>query len=983
MSHQAPGRTLGGRPPALLLVATLACCSPEPDERSAPHLPNAAPNTVHLLHEATLDRVQSSWTGLLPVEPIELDLGTPTQHGEFRVFELPWRQGPGAVSVTRDGQRLIQRVGLDPLRERGGFHLLRESRGVEAEDDAPDSAQTRISTCAGLRDGASLEFQFAEFDSEATLRLRLRPAKELGRLRVEVNGREVAVFASLDVDWQIVEVPLAGLEGTEHRVRLTAVDSPNADPFAVYLDRLDWQSHSASRVVTLAEHGGAHRATYSLAPPAPSTPLRVNGGRTHAYLVHSHARLFAEGVESEDDWQEHGWNVVMGGPQNASTGQTLEPSIAYRDLEPTRLGLHSFQLPGEVQALSLLQPAASLYKTGRESTQPLAGAADASPESRGLDSARAADSAVREASDSVRRCLLRSDRREALFLPTPASAELSFVAPARFELRYATSTLGRATEPPDDARCELAVRVGNGDWRVIAEHAVQYGWQTHRLSVDLGEAGRPGSLDPGDDDLPWTLRITTEATTDANDVVPVAFADPRLLPATPEDSAPAPNLLVYLVDTLRADRLGCYGGPNPCSPRLDALAEQGYCFERLQAVASHTRPSTASILTGLYPRYHAATTKDAALPEELDTLAEHFARAGRSTGAFVANNQVAGSRLRFEQGFHRFVGPESMSSGARAAPDSSVLTDWALDWVDEHAGESFFLYLHSLDPHTPYEPPEELRMRFDPDYTGVLRNLQLSNVALNRVRRSQGLTARDFEFLKAVYDALILHQDAQIGRLLDGLQARGVLDDTIVVVLSDHGEEFGEHEGMYHGGRLWSELIHVPLIVWIPERLRRSLPPPPVRIPRRVSHVDVLPSLLDLLGLPPGDGAQGESFVAELRGSKARPTPILSEDAADVGCIVEDGFKLIWNGRDEELRYGLFDLGADPEEQHDLSRERTTAVEDLLESMRLLHADYESAGFTPRVAERIEMSLETRLQLERLGYLDPEGDESHDGDEPR
>jgi arylsulfatase A-like enzyme len=426
--------------------------------------------------------------------------------------------------------------------------------------------------------------------------------------------------------------------------------------------------------------------------------------------------------------------------------------------------------------------------------------------------------------------------------------------------------------------------------------------------------------------------------------------------------AKRPGVLIYLVDTLRADRLGIYGHSAPTSPRLDALAAEALVFEDAWGQASWTRPATASILTGLHPSRHGADREDTALAPEQLTLAERLGAAGYRTGAFVANHLVGG-RFGFDQGFDTWNGGDRGLYGAPARQ----LGERALQWLDAGQGP-FLLYVHTMEPHSPYDPPAEAMAPFElPDYEG-----DRDTRALLRLGQLGELSPEGLRFLEARYAGEIRANDDAFGQLLDGLASRGLLDSTVVVFISDHGEELLDHGGTEHAKTLYQELVRIPLLIRLPGGERRS-----GRIAEPVQQIDLLPSLLALAGLEVPPDLPGRDLSASWLGdaSSTRPAPLLFAEerftVTDKLAVRNGPLKLILNNDGPELwRAGthveLYDLAADPGERHNLAATRPIAEAFLrqeLERFRRQQAA-RSSDATP-----LELTPEELEQLRALGYV--------------
>lgn len=379
-----------------------------------------------------------------------------------------------------------------------------------------------------------------------------------------------------------------------------------------------------------------------------------------------------------------------------------------------------------------------------------------------------------------------------------------------------------------------------------------------------------------------------------------------------------PNVVLVSIDTLRADHLGAYGYRPPTSPHLDGLARQGIVFENVSAQAPSTLLSHASIFTSQIPQHHAAShIRFRPLAESAVTLTERLAEAGYDTASFNSGGQLVRA-FGLAQGFAIYdQGPDSFSGPLERS----------LAWLEERRNRAdqdpFFLFLHTYEVHHPYTPrPADLQV-FAGHYRGTLPD-QISVELLDRLNHAgQPPSAEDLAHIVAAYDAEILSVDRGIGRLVEYFERRDLLDVTLWVVTSDHGEEFGEHGLVgWHSHTLYEELLRVPLILRLPEALWAGR-----RVASRVASIDIAPTLLDLLGLPPAPTFEGRS-LAPLFAPDGRlpPAPAIAFRDGPQGQIYE---ALTW--RRFKLNEGrLFDLAADPGEKADLAGLRP----DLLEPLR-------------------------------------------------
>jgi len=456
-----------------------------------------------------------------------------------------------------------------------------------------------------------------------------------------------------------------------------------------------------------------------------------------------------------------------------------------------------------------------------------------------------------------------------------------------------------------------------------------------------------------------------------------------------------PNVLFITIDTLRSDHLSAYGYPRETSPAFDRTAAQGALFTNVVAATPFTQPSTASLLTGLYPHTHGVRNHPNLLAPNHVTLAEVLRDEGYLTAAFSSHGLLV-PEWGFGQGFLLF---ERIGTPVRfdvtllahalrrlgvRKPERShradAVTERALRWLDSGARTPFFLWLHYLDPHFPYEPPEEYARMFDsgtgvdeltdlewPDGRRKIFDLDLPE---DRVRKNIDL-----------YDAEIRFTDDEIGRVLDRLQKMRLLDKTIVAITADHGESLGEH-GLYfaHTHFLYDPCMMVPLAVSYPPEVA-----PGTKISRVASGLDVMPTILNLAGAPIPPGLEGRSFAPLLRGAEEErfravfgengrtivgnleeenPRWTVDGDAGRWRMVRADDHKLILIPKPEGDRFELYDLTNDPRETND----RAAAEPARLDSLKRLLLDWiaeETSGST----FKDKIDGETLRALRDLGYI--------------
>ncbi|RLE25269.1 MAG: hypothetical protein DRJ65_08205 [Acidobacteria bacterium] len=414
-----------------------------------------------------------------------------------------------------------------------------------------------------------------------------------------------------------------------------------------------------------------------------------------------------------------------------------------------------------------------------------------------------------------------------------------------------------------------------------------------------------------------------------------------------------PNVVIYLVDALRADHLGVYGYARATSPRIDAFAEQALVFDQAWANSSWTRPAVASILTGLRPEVHRTNRRDDVLPNEITTLPELLRAEGYQTAAIVANPNIS-AIFGFDRGFDEFSLLEDQKSRSVDIHEAASL------WLSREREElkPFFLYLHTVDPHLPYDPPEEERRIFA---AGVERRDLGSTSVVGTLQARHLIDEADYvDDLIDLYDGEIAANDRQFGRLLDVIDDLGLSDRTIIIFLADHGEEFFDHGGWIHGTSLYSEVLRIPLIIKVPGRQadgRTAMP---------VQQADLMPTILGLLGMPAPSNLQGRNIVA---GTSTRGNLLgafLDLDGAWGRSVIDDGWHAIQHGRHGHMGLPeIYRLESDPAEKENLARTLSARPAVMLGNDRDQIRDEEDQYQTSDA----EVDAETRKQLQALGYL--------------
>ena len=450
---------------------------------------------------------------------------------------------------------------------------------------------------------------------------------------------------------------------------------------------------------------------------------------------------------------------------------------------------------------------------------------------------------------------------------------------------------------------------------------------------------------------------------------------PEFAPGIPETRSAPPsavldptetNILLIVVDTLRADHTSPYGYARETSPRMRELSSRGVTFERCVTQRTNTTPAMATMMTGLYPPTVGVVDAGDVLSESHTTLGEILQERGFRTAAFCANG-MTGPRYNLDQGIERFelILPDEQI-------ESRAINQEALSWLEEQGSEPFFLWLHYKDPHWPYELPESHAGLFADD--------------------GGASTPSEVESEIANYDAEIFYNDESLGQIFDTLQRLDLWDDTLVILTADHGESLGEHDYYYsHGAYCYEPTAHVPLIMAHPRFGE------PRRVEATIGLVDLLPTLLELFGIGADPALQGNSFAGALVEGSFDPRPynyVLGGGLVGYHnhAITTDGHKLVfdvdgrwvyldvavqlaaklWQGRAPDhlyhlrvVRRELFDLAADPGEEHNLAGSEP-ALEAELDARLWDWLDRVYRGWMPPDPYRDPDILE---DLRSLGYL--------------
>jgi len=413
-------------------------------------------------------------------------------------------------------------------------------------------------------------------------------------------------------------------------------------------------------------------------------------------------------------------------------------------------------------------------------------------------------------------------------------------------------------------------------------------------------------------------------------------------------------VVLIVIDTIRADRLGCYGYPLPTTPSIDAFASEATLFEQAVTCAPLTLPSVAAMLTSTYPVFNNVRYNGIFfLGEENLTLAEILKRRGYETAAFIGGFPLD-SQFKVDQGFD--VYDDDFSNSARKREHGWIghhvddfertaaeVNEKVFEWLKKNRRKRFFVMVHYFDPHLPYAPTGPYAERFEDPYDGE-----------------------------------VAYTDEQVGKLLGKLDELGLKENTLIVLTGDHGEALGQHEEVTHGEYIYDTTVMIPLILYHGERIPKGR-----RIESMAKSIDIAPTILDFLDIPRSARMQGRSLLPAL-GGELEETPALLEatlrfyEAEGLGHrpmmvsgLRTSEWKLVYVTLEKDGKPGwigeLYNVAKEPQELTDVSKENPEVFESLVEEYRSMLSSF-SAGALPK-DNRLEMDRETRGKLRSLGYL--------------
>jgi len=421
------------------------------------------------------------------------------------------------------------------------------------------------------------------------------------------------------------------------------------------------------------------------------------------------------------------------------------------------------------------------------------------------------------------------------------------------------------------------------------------------------------------------------------------------------------NVVLIVADTLRSDYLSCYGNRWIKTPSIDSIAKDGILFENAISHASWTLPSHASLMTSRYPIQHGCLSYNNPLSEKETTLAEVLKQDNFTTGAFISTFLVS-SKFAFQQGFDTF--DEKLDADFQR-PVTEFHAD-SLRWIEKKKNGKFFLWLHYFEPHYPYLP----HVPFTDDYEKILnkevkgtfdRSHEWIKDTYNK--KKEDLSEADTNRMRSLYAGEISYLDRFIGEVISKLKEEGVYDKTLIIFTSDHGEMLGEHHLIEHGESLYQEEIHVPLIIKLPADMKYTCG---ARVNEIVEHVDVMPTLIDLLGVKSNIKLEGKSLRSLMSGSSGNNSivkAIAHSEVHNYKSLISGNLKLIMSlpVLDSPM---LFDIDKDPGEKNNIYYEEKEKAKEM--KNRLL--DWVMAMNNPAPA-KTRLTREEEDKLKSLGYI--------------
>jgi arylsulfatase A-like enzyme len=561
--------------------------------------------------------------------------------------------------------------------------------------------------------------------------------------------------------------------------------------------------------------------------------------------------------------------------------------------------------------------------------------------------------------------------RESIVSRAPETIEVPLSLPSRPVLQLAFGIV-------DDAPVTFRVSAGE---RILVEQTLSTPYRWEERDIDLSA-------------LRGTASLSFALVSEHPGAIGV-WGNPVVRQRDPARAAAGPKGVILLwADTLRKDHLDAYGYGRETAPFLKRFASEGVLFENNFSQATWTKVSSPSVLTSLYPSTHGVKNFSDYLPSSATTLAEVYREAGYATVSF-ASNLFTGQFTNLHQGFEELHEDGSLPEAGSSKTSREYVDRFAL-WLERHRDAPFFAFVHLYDPHDPFEPrppynhlwadsgKKEQHEKDLEKVRGVIQEplAKMFGMPSREELQKAGIDPEAYVgFDQDWYDGSIRGMDAEIGRVFERLRELGLDEDTLVVFAGDHGEEFLEHGSTFHGQSVYGELTRVPLIFRWPGGISQG-----ASIDRLTETIDVMPTLLELSGIPLPEALQGQSLAPLLTGDESgfRDRPAISEKAltkkgegapwpedVESYSIVDSGFKLIHHRTRKEgtPEFELFDAVNDPLDRTDLASQHPDEVKRLSEILDAWYKMANAARLAPDTEAMEGLSQEQLERLRSLGYI--------------
>lgn len=572
---------------------------------------------------------------------------------------------------------------------------------------------------------------------------------------------------------------------------------------------------------------------------------------------------------------------------------------------------------------------------------------------------------------------------DAVWQAAESAISFAIVAPKDGVLRGVGSLAGIGARSGESTRLRVAIADPSGGQTVLHDGP-------HPAAADVGN--NEATIELECDLSPWAgelIAITVSFWVDGDhgghpeamaktwlrwDTLNVTGARTSVIvPQTVERERP--NILVVLYDALRADHIGPYNAQNIDTPVLNALADKGVVFEDARAATSWTLTSVASMFTGMHPTVHNVITKEDTLGESAPYLPEILQQAGYRTFGYSRNGFISNGR-GFGRGFDVYhdvyKGKPAAEFEARKTPEERAALTWdsyVAPFLAEEPDKPFFMYFHEIDPHHPYTPPAPYDTKYTNGYRSAISTENEAMALMNAY--AMDLAQSDIDYLNGLYKGEIAFMDGYLGWMLDKLEDEGLRENTLVVFVSDHGDEFWEHGRLTHAHTLYEELIHVPWIMSLPGTLPQGR-----RIQTPAHLIDLPATLLDLTGVDIPNSMQGQSqyglAIASEMPREVRPIYAnLFRPSYRLDAVALGNWKLIRHTDENgELSYSLYDLQRDPAETFDYYAQEDVVGRCLRQLLACHDLDNARKAIeSGSLLKEEDLDEATRENLRALGYL--------------